>query len=284
MKASSENWSNSIKALFLLAAILTAFSSGAGEVNSIVAKVGDASITSVELERYVNPTLKSYMKMMPNDEQIREEYNLERVDALKGLIDSKLLVREANKLEFSIPPMEIDKQLSKERERFTSEEEFQAYLKENKITLQEFKEHLSDSIKAQAVLQEKVFKRVRVLPHEVHKFYVDNKNLLYSSQPSVHLYQILIKDNSSEDGRDPYARISDIKNLIAEYCAVHEPFGNVYLFFPKRGSVLTNSEYLNTNEETPFVTTLNISEDYNSKLFEGPVYSKFQSSSRPYRQ
>ncbi|MBR5624787.1 SurA N-terminal domain-containing protein [bacterium] len=215
MKASSENWSNSIKAFFLLAAILTAFSSGAAEVNSIVAKVGDASITSVELDRYVNPTLKSYMKMMPDDPQIREEYNLERVDALKGIIDSKLLVREANKLEFTIPPMEIDKQLSKERERYTSEEEFQAYLKENKITLQEFKEHLSDSIKAQAVLQEKVFKRVRVLPHEVHKFYVDNKNLLYSSQPSVHLYQILIKDDPSKEGRDPYARISDIKNQLA---------------------------------------------------------------------
>ena len=215
MKASSENWSNSIKALFVLAAALTVTAFGAEEVNSIVAKVGDASITAVELDRYINPTLKSYMKMMPDDPQIREEYNQERVDALKSIIDKKLLVREANKLEFSIPPMEIDKQLSKERERYASEEEFQAYLKENKITLQEFKELLSDSIKAQALLQEKVFKRVRVLPHEVHKFYVDNKNLLYSSQPSVHLYQILIKDNPSGEGKDPYARISDIKNQLA---------------------------------------------------------------------
>ena len=215
MKASSENWSNSIKALFILAAAMTLAVSGAEEVNSIVAKVGDSSITAVELDRYINPTLKSYMKMMPDDPQVREEYNKERVDALKSIIDNKLLVREANKLEFTIPPMEIDKQLSKERERYTSEEEFQAFLKENKITLQEFKEHLSDSIKAQAVLHEKVFKRVRVLPHEVHKFYVDNKNLLYSSQPSVHLYQILIKDVPSSEGIDPYARISDIKNQLA---------------------------------------------------------------------
>lgn len=215
MKASLENWSNSIKIFCALAALALACAANAAEVNSIVAKVGDSSITSVELDRYVNPTLKSYMKMMPDDPQLREEYNLERVEALKGIIDSKLLVREANKLEFSIPPMEIDKQLSKERERYASEEEFQDYLKENKITLQEFKEHLSDSIKAQAVLQEKVFKRVRVLPHEIHKFYVDNKSLLYSRQPSVHLYQILIKEDPSGEKGDPAARIAEVKNQLA---------------------------------------------------------------------
>ena len=190
MKASSENWSNSIK---LLAAILLFCAPlCAEEVNSIVAKVGDASITAVELDRYIPPTLKSYAKMMPNDEEIKSELRKERVEALKSIIDSKLLVREANKLEIKIPPIEIDKQLSKERERYASEDEFRAYLRENKITLPEFREHLSDAIKAQAVLQEKVFKRVRVLPHEIHKFYTENKNLIYTRQPSVHLYQILI--------------------------------------------------------------------------------------------
>ena len=75
---------------------------------------------------------------------------------------------------------------------------------------------------------------------------------------------------------DDRMRISSIKNLIAEYCAVHAPFGNVFLFFPKKGSVLTNSEYLKTNDDTPFVATLNINEDYNSNLFTGPTYSKFK--------
>ena len=75
---------------------------------------------------------------------------------------------------------------------------------------------------------------------------------------------------------DDRMRISSIKDLIAEYCAVHAPFGNVFLFFPKKGSVLTNSEYLKTNDDTPFVATLNINEDYNRNLFTGPTYSKFK--------
>lgn len=214
MKASSENWSNSIKLLAVL--LLFCAPLCAEEVNSIVAKVGDASVTAVELDRYVNPALKSYAKMMPNDEEIKSEYRKERVDALKSIIDSKLLVREADKLEVKIPPIEIDKQLNKERERYASEEEFQAFLRENKMTLLEFREHLSDAIKAQAVLQEKVFKRVRVLPHEVHKFYTENKDLIYSRQPSVHLYQILIKDNAEEGKPDPETRIRDIRSQLVQ--------------------------------------------------------------------
>ena len=214
MKASLENWSNSIKLLAI--SLLLCAPLCAEEVNSIVAKVGDASITAVELDRYISPTLKSYAKMMPNDEEIKNEYRKERVAALKSIIDTKLLVKEANKLEVKIPPIEIDKQLNKERERYASEDEFQAYLRENKITLPEFREHLSDAIKAQAVLQEKVFKRVRVLPHEVHKFYTENKNLIYTRQPSVHLYQILIKDKTEEGKPDPEIRIRDIRSQLAQ--------------------------------------------------------------------
>ena len=75
---------------------------------------------------------------------------------------------------------------------------------------------------------------------------------------------------------DDRMRISDIKELMAEYCAVHAPFGNVYLFFPEINAVLTNSEYLNTEEDTPFVGPLNIRADYNRVLFEGPTYSRFK--------
>ena len=75
---------------------------------------------------------------------------------------------------------------------------------------------------------------------------------------------------------DDRMRISDIKELMAEYCAVHAPFGNMYLFFPVKKGVLTNTEYLNTSDSTPFVGTLNMTAEYNKVLFTGPTYSKFK--------
>ena len=211
MKTLSAGWLNSISlvALLLTGAVL------AEEVNSVVAKVGDRSITSVELDRYISPTLKSYAKLMPNDPQIKEELQGERVNALKTIIDTQLLVKEAERLEVNIPPIEIDKQLAKERENYASEEEFQAYLRENKVTLEEFRKHIADSFKAQAILSEKVFKRVRILPHEIHKFYLENKDLLYSREESVHLYQILIKPDEGEPtARSARERANDLRTMI----------------------------------------------------------------------
>lgn len=195
MKTLSASLWNSIS---LAALLLLPLSAAAEEVNSIVAKVGDATVTAVELDRYISPTLKSYAKLMPDDPQIREEYREARVSALRSIIDNLLLVREADKFELAIPPIEIDKQISKEKERYSSEEEFQSYLKENSLTMEEYRKHISDTIKAQAMLSEKVFKRIRVLPHEIHKFYLENKDLFYNSQESVHLYQILIKNDQGE--------------------------------------------------------------------------------------
>ena len=75
---------------------------------------------------------------------------------------------------------------------------------------------------------------------------------------------------------DDRMRISQIKDLMTEYCAVHAPIGNMYLFLPGKDAVITTSEYLNTSEDTPFVGTLNIQADYNSNLFSGATYSKFK--------
>ena len=75
---------------------------------------------------------------------------------------------------------------------------------------------------------------------------------------------------------DDRMRISEIKELMAEYSAVHAPFGNMYLFFPEKGGVLTNTEYLNISDTTPFVGPLNMAAEYNKALFTGPTYSKFK--------
>ena len=73
-------------------------------------------------------------------------------------------------------------------------------------------------------------------------------------------------------------RISDINWTINEYMAVHSSFGEVYIFFPSLNpmGVLTKSEYLKVEEDTPFVSTLNYQADYNHVLFSGKTYSKFK--------
>ena len=73
-------------------------------------------------------------------------------------------------------------------------------------------------------------------------------------------------------------RISDINWTINEYMAVHSSFAEVYIFFPGLHpmGVLTKSEYLKLDENTPFVAGLNMQADYNRILFTGKTYGKFK--------
>ncbi|MCR5656420.1 MAG: helix-turn-helix transcriptional regulator [Butyrivibrio sp.] len=73
-------------------------------------------------------------------------------------------------------------------------------------------------------------------------------------------------------------RISDINWTINEYMAVHSSFDEVYIFFPSLNpmGVLTKSEYLKVEEDTPYVSELSLQADYNRGLFSGKTYSKFK--------
>ena len=73
-------------------------------------------------------------------------------------------------------------------------------------------------------------------------------------------------------------RISEINWTINEYMAVHSSFAEVYMFFPGLNpmGVLTKSEYLKVDENTPFVAGLNMQADYNKVLFTGKTYGKFK--------
>ncbi len=73
-------------------------------------------------------------------------------------------------------------------------------------------------------------------------------------------------------------RLADINWTINEYMAIHASFSEVYLFFPLQEpmGVLTKSEFLKVDDNTPFVASLNLKEDYNENLFTGKTYSKFK--------
>ena len=116
----------------------------------------------------------------------------------------------------------------------------------------------------------------KIVGENVATFKGTGDEVVTGAQTFLGSSEVKVAMRRGDETVDDRMRISYIKDLIAEYCAVHAPFGNVYLFFPKKGSVLTNSEYLNTNDDTPFVAALNINEDYNSNLFTGPTYSKFK--------
>lgn len=197
--------------LSLLLAALTLPLRAAEQVNTVVAKVGGEVITSIELDRFMSPQVR----------QIEEMYGQSGVDArrpalrqaaLKQLIEYKLLSIEAKAQELQIPDIEIEKQMDKVRARFATEEDFRAFLDQEKMTLDDLRKLVTDEYKARAILQDKVIKKITVLPTEIHDYY--QLHVSEFMQPSqVRLFQILIKKTPSVS--NAYARALEVLDQLS---------------------------------------------------------------------
>ena len=195
MKRSLISWSTGCKprAIAALSVLLALPLPGAApeQVSTVVAKVGDEVITSIELDRFVNPHVRQLAQVYDQDELYTQTVRA-RQSGLRQLIERKLLVAEAKALQLEMPDVEVERKMDEIRSRFATDEDFRAWLDEARLTLEELKSLVGDDLKARALMQEKVVKKVVVLPTEVHDYYqLHVSEFLQPAQ--VHLYQILIK-------------------------------------------------------------------------------------------
>ncbi len=167
------------------------FSAGQEQVNRVVAKVGNEIITSVELDRVVNPIIKEHQKRYSGKE-LSQKIGLAKLGTLNSMIERKLLNIEADKMQFALPEIEVDKYMNEVKANYGSEENFNAFLIKEGVTLEEMREMAAEDLKAQVIIHEKIIKKINVLPSEIHDYYqLHVSEFLRPAQ--VRMYQILIK-------------------------------------------------------------------------------------------
>ncbi|MCX7846937.1 MAG: SurA N-terminal domain-containing protein [bacterium] len=191
MKRSLRSWCIGVGSVILVLAVHEGEGSGNNAVSRVVARVGDEVITTVELDQIYKPIARQ-IEENTGPEERAEQLAKAREAALKQLIDRKLLLLEANRMGVQLPEIEIEKQLDKIRGQYATEEDFRNFLEQQHMTEEELRKTIHDDLKVKVMFQDKVMRRVTVLPSEVHEYYQ-----LHASefvQPGqVHMYQILIK-------------------------------------------------------------------------------------------
>jgi parvulin-like peptidyl-prolyl isomerase len=209
MKKSSVNWCAAACSVALLALAAHAAAADDAEVSRVVAKVGDEVVTSVELEQFLEPIVRQIEQAYTREEAAVQVARAKQA-ALKQLVERKLLAAEAKAQELELPPIEVEKQIDNVRSRFATEEDFRASLEERGLSLEEFRTIAEDDLKARVLIQEKVAKRVRVLPSEIHDYYQLHVSE-YMQPAQVHMYQILFKKRP-----DPAAARARAADVLAE--------------------------------------------------------------------
>lgn len=110
---------------------------------------------------------------------------------LNQLIDYELLYQQAQKEKVKISNDEINLEIDKIKDNFSSPEEFDEALKANNITLVRLKEDIERQVMINSVL-EKTRNQVSISDEELEEYYNENKESLVEPE-QVHARHILVK-------------------------------------------------------------------------------------------
>lgn len=165
----------------------------------VVATVDGHDISRADLEKYYDNQV-SGSGNHPSGEQAASL----RLGILRDLIENEILMRRAEKMGLLATDEEVDRKLNEIKSPYTKEE-FDARLKEKKITLDDFKRDLRRSLTVEKVLNKEVTSKINVTDQDVSNYYNAHKAEFNLVEPQYHLAQIFVTTT-------PNPQVRNLKN------------------------------------------------------------------------
>ena len=267
---------NSIFRLFLtvlLAASLLALCMGCGaklEGDDVAATVDGRKIYRADVEKYYeNQTAGS--QQQPAGEQATSL----RLSILRELIENEILMRRAEKLGLLATDDEVDRKLNEIKSPYTKEE-FDARMKEKKLTLDDFKRDLRRSLTVEKVLNKEVTSKINVSDQDISNYYNAHKSEFNLVEPQYHLAQIFVttapnpqvhnlKNDKAQNEADARKKIQMIVNRLDS----GDDFGTLAMNYSEDTETSGNGGDLGFAPESSLKNTDPVTRDAVTKLKPG---------------
>jgi peptidyl-prolyl cis-trans isomerase SurA len=187
--------------------------------DDVVATVDGRKIYQADVEKYYqNQTSGS--EQQPSGEQATSL----RLSILRELIDNEILMRRAEKLGLLATDEEVESKLNEIKSPYTKEQ-FEARLKEKKITLEDFKRDLRRSLTVDKVLNKEITSKINVTDQDITSYYNAHKAEFNLIEPQYHLARILVttvpnpqvhnlKNDKAQNEADARKKIQTIMNRL----------------------------------------------------------------------
>lgn len=186
----------------------------------IVAQVGDAQVTLAEVKKeMVYPEQMLIMQFgedYKNNEQAMAFYKEQENAVVNYLIESKLLVQDAENFGIEVTDEEVQAEIDKVKANFESEEAFQTAMEQEGLTLETYSQFIKENLIIAKTL-EKVTADIEVTDEEAKAFY--DANIAQFTQPAgAELAHILVEtEEEAKDIKKQYDEGKDFAELAAEY-------------------------------------------------------------------
>jgi peptidyl-prolyl cis-trans isomerase SurA len=187
--------------------------------NDVAATVDGRKIYRADLEKqYENQTAGS------QQQPVGEQATSLRLSILHQLVDYEILMRRAEKLGLLATDDEVERKLNEIKSPYTKEE-FEARMKERKLTLDDFKRDLRRQLTVEKVLNKEVTSKINVTDQDITNYYNAHKSEFNLVEPQYHLAQIFVttapnpqvhnlKNDKAQNEADARKKIQMITNRL----------------------------------------------------------------------
>jgi len=157
--------------------------------SDVAASVNGRKIYNADVEKYYqNQTAGSDQQQQ---QPVGEQATNLRLSILRQLIDNEILMQRAEKLGLLATDDEVDRKLNEIKSPYT-QEEFDARLKEKKLTLDDFKRDLRRSLTVDKVLNKEVTSKINISDQDITSYYNAHKAEFNLIEPQYHLAHIIV--------------------------------------------------------------------------------------------
>ncbi len=171
----------------ILAALMTTSACNRKPSDEIMARVNGKDITAPDVEkRFQNQTTGT--QALPIGEQAT---NL-RLSIIKELVDSELLMAQAEKLKLVASDDEVNRKLTELKSPYDTPEKFQKRLDEMKMTLDDLKRDIRLSLTQEKVFNKEITSRINVTDQEITGFYNAHRSEFNLIETQYHIAQIAV--------------------------------------------------------------------------------------------
>ena len=199
--------------LTLVFILSTAARSGAEVVDKISVVVNDEIITEGEIDRLLLPVAQKYRNTYRGNELLKKlEEARQRV--VEQLIEDKLILGEAKKLNIEASDKEVEEKVSEAMSHFDSRKEFDEALIQQHIALKDLKQRYYEQLMLKKAVDKNISAKVAMTPVDVSNYY--NSHIGEFSVPAeVKLWNILIKPDPI-DAKKKYELVREILRRLRE--------------------------------------------------------------------
>jgi len=188
------------KAIFLTIILLLFLiqPSFAQTIDKIVAIVNDEVITQTDLDRVLATIETEYRTIYPDSQEFAQKLKLAKENIVNQMLEEKLVLCEAKKLNIKSNESRIDAQIEQIKENFAGEEEFERALEVQGLTRKDLRDRFRDQEIMKKAVDYFVRSKINIDPIEIKDFFKSQK-AEFAQPERAHLKSILIRVDSPDD-------------------------------------------------------------------------------------